>query len=141
MKTLAIYNPVLTGKGGVVTFTHNFCKRMAKHYDITLYYKKANNDILIKIGKYVNIKRYNKTLVKSDVVILASNSNDLKTHCNNVVQMVHADLVEQKKLYNVVYKKNPATTKHVAVGEHVKKQFESIYPYKVDRVINNMLDL
>lgn len=139
MKTLAIYNPQLTGTGGVVTFTHNFCKRMSKHYDITLYYKKANNNILLKIGEHVKIKRYNNETVKSDVVVLASNSNNLKTTSNNVIQVIHAIMSEQKKLYNVEYRHNPSTTKIVAVGEAVKKDFEKTYPYKVTKVINNML--
>ena len=114
---------------------------MSKHYDITLYYKKANNDILLKIGEYVKIKRYNNETVKSDVVVLASNRNKLKTTSKCVIQMIHAMLSTQKKLFNVTYKHNPATTKIVAVGEDVKEDFEKTYPYKVTRVINNMLDL
>lgn len=114
---------------------------MSKHYDITLYYKKANNDILFKIGKYVKIKRYNNETIKSDVVVLASNRNKLKTTSKCVIQIVHAILSAQKKLFNVTYKHNPATTKIVAVGEAVKEDFEKTYLYKITKVINNMLDI
>lgn len=140
MQELIIYNYSLQGKGGVTTFTHNLCKRLSKHYSVTLMFSKASNDVLLKIGKYCNVKQYNG-LIKSENVILASawgiNPN-IKS--KNVIQVIHSDFKEQKKHFRFVYHKNKATTKHVAVGDHVKEVFESMYDYKIDKVIYNLLD-
>lgn len=138
MKTLIVYNPSLFRKGGVFTFTLNFCKRMSKYYDITLIYKKASNENLLKIGQYVKVKPY-RNILKADIVLLAAYNNVAEIKSNNVIQVVHADFKEQKKFFNIEYVHNPHTTKIVAVGQNVKNVFESMYPYKVDKVIYNML--
>lgn len=135
-----MYNNSLIGKGGVTTFVKNFCKRMSKHYVITLVFHKADNKTLMELSQYVNIKQYSAHITDK-VVILSSNANNVKINSKNVIQVLHADYREQEKQFKIKYIKNPATTKHVAVGEHVKEVFEELYPYKVDRVIFNLLDV
>lgn len=136
MKTLAVYLYHLHDVGGVETFTKNICKHLSKHYDVTLYATKINIDTAIRLSEFVNIKVYKET-IKADAVILASSwMANPEVISNKVIQVIHADY---SKFPSNFYKKTKATTHHVAVSENVKRTFEEVTPYKIDKVIYNLL--
>jgi len=78
------------------------------------------------------------------VVILATvwkpHPSDIVLKAKKYVQMVHADYEAYIDGWNFKYVKYPFTTHHVAVGDHVAKQFEKVTNFKIDRVINNLLE-
>lgn len=142
---IAIYISNYNSIGGVERFVENFCKRMSRHYRVDFYYDTVD-DIkqLFELSEYVNVIRVGLKIEEDyDVCIYASSwskSPNGLIKAKKYIQVIHADYLETKKNWNYEYKKYPLTTHHVAVGELVKKSFETITPYKIDKIIYNLLD-
>jgi len=144
MKKVIIYISKLNKIGGVETFVYNFCKRMNPFFDITLLYSDClSDDFLYKISDFVNCKKFIGQNLECNTLLLASawgiNPED-KIKAEKYIQMIHADYLACLKDWHFKYKKGNKTTHHVAVGDHVAKQFEKATPFKIDAVINNLLD-
>jgi len=131
--------------GGVETFTKNFCKRMSKHYDVTLLYDNvANQSLVTEMQEYCTVSKlaFNKTY-SCDIFISYSawgKSAFDRIEAKVYVQMVHADYRHIIDGWAFNYKKHPLTTHHVCVGETVKIGFEHVTKLKSDAVIHNLLD-
>ena len=60
--TLGIYISNFNALGGVERFVENFCKRMSKHYNITLLFDWVeNNNLLFEISNYCDVINIDKT--------------------------------------------------------------------------------
>lgn len=131
--------------GGVERFVENFCKRMSKHYNVTLLFENcAYNDMLIEMSDFCNIEKLDKSKqYKTDYFICSTawgyNPYDHIT-AKKQIQIVHADYTHVIANWNFKYEKHKNCTHHVAVGELVKKAFEIATPYKIDAIIYNLLD-
>lgn len=145
MKKITIYISNYNEIGGVERFVENFCKRMAKHYDITFLYDKCEHpEIIFDISKYCNVVKLDKSKkYKSDVFICSTawgQSPYDYIEAKQVIQIIHADYTHVIANWNFKYTKHPKVTHQVAVGELVKKAFEIATPYKIDKIIYNLLD-
>lgn len=131
--------------GGVERFVENFCKRMSKHYNITLLFDNCNhNDILIEMSDFCNIEKLDKNKKYITDYFICSTAwgfspYDLIT-AKKCIQIVHADYTHVIANWNFKYTQHKKCTHHVAVGELVKKAFEIATPYKIDAIIYNLLD-
>jgi len=144
-KTLGIYISNYNLIGGVERFVENFCKRMSKHYHITLLFDWVeNNQLLFEISDYCDVVNIDKNKVYSFDYFVNSTawgySPFKNIEANKVVQVVHADYRHVISNWNFKYIKDPKTTHHVCVGEIVKEGFEEATSYKCDAIIYNLLD-
>lgn len=140
--SIVIYASHLNKIGGIETFVLNFCKRLSAHASITFAYDTCHPTILKSISSYVRAIRLTNATIMADTLILATAWG--KGPAGRItapvqVQMVHADYVAYIEGWEFQYKKDPATTHHVAVSQHVGRQFEKATPYKIDEVIYNLL--
>lgn len=141
-KDLIMYASHLLPIGGVETFVVNFCKRLSNHYNITFVYDTCSPGPLAKIGKIVPCVKLESNKLVTDTLILATAWGKNPTGriiADTQIQMIHADYVEFEKVWGFKYIKQPGTTHHVAVSNHVAKQFEKSTGYKTDKVIYNLL--
>jgi len=144
-KTLGIYISNYNSIGGVERFVENFCKRMSKHYKITLLFDWVeNSQLLFEISDFVDVvkidkeKQYQFDYFVNSTAWGYSPYDNIKA--NKVVQVVHADYRHVISNWNFKYLKHEKTTHHVCVGEIVKEAFEEATMYKCDAVIYNLLD-
>jgi glycosyltransferase involved in cell wall biosynthesis len=131
--------------GGVERFVENFCKRMNKHYDVTLLFDNCqHNKLLLEMSNYCNIEKFDKTKSYTSDYFICSTAwgQSPYEHINakKVVQIIHADYRHVIANWNFSYIKHRNTTHHVCVGELVAKSFEIATPYKCDAIIYNLLD-
>lgn len=141
-QNLIIYASHLLPIGGVETFVVNFCKRLSQHYNITFVYDTCSPGPLEKLSKIVPCVMLGSNRMRTDVLILATawgRNTTGRISADTQIQMIHADYVAFEKVWGFKYIKQPGTTHHVAVGKHVASQFEAATPYKVDKVIYNLL--
>jgi glycosyltransferase involved in cell wall biosynthesis len=144
-KSLIIYISRYNSIGGVERFVENFCKRMNKHYDITLLFDWAeSNSLLLEISDFVNVKKLDhKEKYKCDYFINSTAwGYEPYNHiqAKKQIQIIHADFTHVIANWDFQYKKHKNTTHHICVGELVKKAFEIATPYKCDNIIYNLLD-
>lgn len=135
---VGVYISNLNKIGGVETFAINLCNRTG----FDLIFKDYNINQLRKLKHNFYNEKYLKG-VKYDVIILSqANWNPYPQNiiANFFIQTIHADYKEFEEKLNFVYRKFHNTTHHIAVSEHVAKIFEEVTPYKIDRVIYNLLD-
>lgn len=144
-KTLGIYISRLNSIGGVERFVENFCKRVSKHYDITLLFDWVEKpDLLFDVSKNVDVIKIDKTKTYKFDYFVNSTAwgfepyNNIKA--NKYIQIVHADYKAVIASWDFKYIKHEKTTHHVCVGEIVKQAFEEVTPYKCDAIIYNLLD-
>jgi glycosyltransferase involved in cell wall biosynthesis len=144
-KSLIIYISRYNSIGGVERFVENFCKRINKHYDITLLFDWAeSNSLLLEISEFVNVKKLDhKEKYKCDYFINSTAwGYEPYNHiqAKKQIQIIHADFTHVIANWDFQYKKHKNTTHHICVGELVKKAFEVATPYKCDKIIYNLLD-
>ena len=144
-KTIGIYISNYNVIGGVERFVENFCKRMSKHYQITLIYDNCeNSDMLFEMAQFVDVVKLNKTVVYEFDYFVNSTAWGFSPYDNvkasKSIQIVHADYRHVISTWNFKYEKHKNTTHHVCVGEIVKESFEEATPYKCDAIIYNLLD-
>ena len=93
MKTqVVIYTNETFEIGGIETFTYNFCKAMAKHYDITVLYGHADPKQIERLEQMVQvIHNDGKTEIECDTLIMnrLQDKAPENVHTKKVVQMVH----------------------------------------------------
>jgi glycosyltransferase involved in cell wall biosynthesis len=131
--------------GGVERFVENYCKRMNKHYDVTLLFDNCqHNELLLEMSNYCNIEKFDKTKSYTSDYFICSTAWGQSPYENinakKVVQIIHADYRHVIANWNFSYIKHRNTTHHVCVGELVAKSFEIATPYKCDAIIYNLLD-
>jgi len=144
-KSLGIYISNYNEIGGVERFVENFCKRMNKHYDITLLFDWVEkNSLLFEMSEFVNIKKLDRNSKYNFDYFINSTAWGYEPYkhikANKQIQIIHADFTHVIANWNFKYTKHKNTTHHVCVGEVVKKAFEIATPYKCDKIIYNLLD-
>ncbi len=140
--SIIIYASHLNGIGGIETFVVNFCKRMAAHASVMFAYDTCDAKTLKAISAYAKCHKLGAKVLYADTLILATawgKGPSGRIIAGAQIQMVHADYVACIADWAFKYKKDPATTHHVAVSKHVARQFEIATPYKIDKVIYNLL--
>lgn len=145
MKKIGIYISNYNKIGGVERFVENFCKRMAKHYDITFIFDWCEDlNMLFEISEFVDVlkiqkdKKYNFDYFVNSTAWGYCPYNNI--NAEKVIQVVHADYRHVISNWNFKYIKHEKTTHHVCVGEIVKSAFEDVTKLKCDSVIYNLLD-
>lgn len=144
-KSLGIYISNYNVIGGVERFVENFCKRMAKHYNITLLFDWVENEeLLFDASKFTDVIKIDKSKIYRFDYFINSTAWGYSPYDNieasKVVQIIHADYRHVIATWNFKYNKHKKTTHHVCVGEVVKEAFEEATPYKCDAIIYNLLD-
>ncbi len=144
-KTLGIYISNYNKIGGVERFVENFCKRMSKHYDITLVFDFVeDHNLLFEISDYVNVIKIDKKETYVFDYFINSTAWGYSPYSNieseKIIQVCHADFRHVISNWNFKYAKHEKTTHHVCVGEIVKQAFEEVTSYKCDAIIYNLLD-
>lgn len=142
MKSIIFHHQNYNNYGGVETFCFNTIKALSPHYKITFISKSFTASDLSELKKYCEIETYNpgKTY-ETDYCILATARSITPTNikASKTIQIVHADYKAYIEGWNFKYKKNPTTTHHVCVSNHVKNMFEETTGFKCDKVIYNLL--
>ena len=116
--------------GGIETFIYNFCRQMAKYYDILVLYDEIDPVQLDRLAEVVECRKNNpKKVLRCDTIIVNRITDDvpLNVKCKQKVQMVHACKLDPK--WSV-----PNADETVAVSNVVAESFE-LSKYNV---INNM---
>lgn len=145
IKSLAIYISNYNKIGGVERFVENFCKRMNKHYHITLLFDYVEDQsLLFEMSEFVNVVKINKNESYLCDYFINSTAWGYSPYDNinakKYVQIIHADFSHVIANWNFKYIKHKYTTHHVCVGDVVKQAFEKVTPYKCDKIIYNLLD-
>ncbi len=145
MKKIIIYISNYNFIGGVESFVENFCKRMCKHYDITLLFDMCkHNELLFEMSEFVNIEKLDKSKIYNCDYFICSTAWGQPPYdyikATKSIQIIHADYRHVIANWNFSYTKHKNTTHHVCVGELVAKSFEIATPYKCDKIIYNLLD-
>jgi hypothetical protein len=142
MQTIIFHHSNYAHFGGVETFCVNTIKALAPYYDITFLSTAFTASDPFELAKYCHINTYNaKEKYKADYCILATawGLRPTNIEAKKVIQVVHADYKAYIDGWNFTYKKSHITTHHLAVSNHVKTAFEEVTPYKIDKVIYNLL--
>jgi len=144
-KTLGIYISNYNSIGGVERFVENFCKRMSKHYKITLLFDWVEkSQLLFEISDFVDVVKIDKEETYHFDYFVNSTAWGYSPYDNieaeKLVQVCHADFRHVIANWNFKYVNHEKTTHHVCVGEIVKLAFEEVTPYKCDAIIYNLLD-
>lgn len=144
-KTLGIYISRLNSLGGVEKFVENFCKRMSKHYKITMLFDWVEKpELLFDVSKNVDVIKIDKTKTYKFDYFVNSTAWGFEPYnnieANKYIQIIHADYKAVIASWDFKYIKHPKTTHHVCVGEIVKQAFEEVTAYKCDAIIYNLLD-
>jgi len=134
---VGVYTSNLHKIGGIETFAINLCNRTGfdlifKDYDINQLKKLKHNFYSIN---------HNSGL-EYDVIILAQSNwvpYPTRIKAKYFIQTIHADYKEMSEKHGFKYVKFDKTTHHIAVSKHVANVFESVTPYKIDKVIYNLL--
>lgn len=146
MKSVIIYISNWNTIGGVETFVENFCKRMNKHFDITLLYDKIDSiELPIDLSSHCKIENIDKTKTYESDYFINSTAWGFSPYDNikasKVVQIVHADYTHVIANWNFKYVRHKSVTHHVAVGQLVEQAFNKVCaPNKIDKIIYNLLD-
>jgi len=102
------------------------------------------DSLLFDLSEYAKIQKIDKTKVYESDYFINSTAWGYEPYKNfnakKNIQIVHADFRDVIANWNFKYKKHEKTTHHVCVGEVVKKGFETVTPYKCDKIIYNLLD-
>lgn len=144
-KSLGIYISNWNELGGVESFIQNYCKRMNRHYKITLLFDWVeNNNLLFEYSDYVDIIKIDKSKNYSFDYFINSTAWGFspydKIEAKKVIQVVHADYRHVIQNWNFKYVKHKKTTHHICVGQVVKEGFEEVTGLKCDQIIYNLLD-
>lgn len=141
-KSIILYHSSYSHFGGIETFCYNTIKALSPFYNITFISNAFTASDVFELAKYCHIKKYSKKQnYKADFTIFATAWGLKPTNIESkkVIQTVHADYEAYIKGWNFKYSKNPITTHHVAVSNHVKEAFERATRYKIDKVIYNLV--
>lgn len=141
-KSIIVYASYINRIGGIETFIHNFAKRLSPYYDITVLFKEADAHQLGRLLEHARLLRFTGQSLKCDYFIQATAwgvNPEKHIGATKYIQMVHADYGAYIKDWNFTYTRGERTTHHVAVGQHVARQFEKTTGYKADAVIHNLL--
>jgi glycosyltransferase involved in cell wall biosynthesis len=123
---VAIYHSSIIKIGGIETFLYNFCQRMSKHFDITLYFDNADFEQLIKYSEFVDCVKVENE-IKADVIILASAwGKKPKLTAPKIIQTIHANLKNYKDLKIFEYVPNKDYI-HVCVSKSVAKALKELH--------------
>lgn len=137
-----IYHSSILKAGGIETFIYNFVKRMRKHIDLELYFHDASITQLLRYSDYVNCTKFKGQDVECDVLILASAWGEKVTHkikAKKVIQMIHANLKDYKKLKLFNFKQSEEVTDYVSVSHSVAKALKELHDIE-SKVIYNLTD-
>ena len=138
MKTqVVIYTNNTFEIGGIETFTYNFCKAMAKHYDITVMYGHADPKQLARLAAIVQVLHNDgKIEVECDTLIMnrLQDAVPQNIHAKKVVQMVHGCREATSQEIHVPQDRDQI----ICVSETVKASFGD--ETKAAIVIKNMVE-
>ena len=124
--------------GGIETWVYAFCKEFCNSYDILVLYDNADMSQLLRLSKYVNIEKYNKSKrYVCDMCILGNNWGDRPASiiANRYIDTVHADY----KAVNYKYKDWNLVSDVVCVSDIAKESFDKLNPGKRSSTIENFL--
>ncbi len=129
---------------GITTFVNNFIKRMNKHFELTLLYDNADTQMLFDVSDCAAVKKIDKSKKHQCDCLVVASQNGLLPYpyikAKKVINVIHSDYDYTFKNWSFKYIKHPSVTHQIAVSQLVKKSFESATPYKIDKVIYNLLD-
>lgn len=92
MKTqVVIYTAQTFNIGGIESFIYNFCRIMAKHYDILVLYKTANASQLARLKQIVRVEQEKGQPIECDTLIINRIHDSIPQNikAKKTIQMVH----------------------------------------------------
>lgn len=139
-KHITIYQEYIYKIGGIETFLFNFAK-VFNEYNITVMYKRADYNQLVRLSKYVNVRKDTNEIIDCDIFIACNYHNIAKCKkrlkANKVYQMIHADLSTYKDIY---YTKDEIVDDIITVSKSAYDGLLSKNGY-TSKCIYNLLDL
>lgn len=140
---IIVYHSYMNIIGGCETVVHNLIKGVSPLYDVLFLYGDGAVEQLERMSQFVRCEKYDKDKEYECDLCICNTSwggypETVTAVSGEYWQMIHADygvLKQQGWIYNKWHK----TTRHIAVGQHVKETFEKEYGEKAD-VIYNILD-
>ena len=139
-KHIIIYQEYIYKIGGIETFLYNFAKEFKK-YNITIMYKRADYNQLVRLSKYVNVRKDINETIDCDIFIACNYHNiarcKKRLKANKVYQMIHADLSTYKDIY---YTKDEIVDDIITVSKSAYDGLLSKNGY-TSKCIYNLLDL
>lgn len=132
---VAIYTKNTYKIGGIETFIYNFCKTMAKHYDIAVIYENADPEQIARLLPIVPVVKLNpEETIECDTLIInrVFDEQPQNIRAKKVIQMVHG--CKDANPHRLPQEKGQL----VCVSDAVKKSFGE--EAKDAQVIKNLLD-
>ena len=130
---IVIYAKYIPKVGGIETMIFNLAYALSySNANITLVYDSVESPFsLLRVGKYVNVKRLSEQKIECDICLLSSNHDIPKQiRAKRYIQWIHSDY----KKYNIELKNRNVVDKYVAVSEHCKQVACELYPEIADRI-------
>lgn len=115
---------------------------MHKHIDLQLYFHNASISQLLRYSDYVDCTKFKGQETECDVLILASAWGEKVTHkikANKVIQMIHANLKDYKKLGIFNLNQSEEVTDYVSVSHSVANALKELHDIE-SKVIYNLTD-
>ena len=124
--------------GGIETFTYNFCKAMAKHYDIMVLYGHADSEQLARLSRMVQVVNCTEGVsIDCDTLIMNRLQDKVPAgvHAKRIVQMVHGCREATSQEIHVPQDRDQI----ICVSETVKASFGAETQNAI--VIKNMVEI
>src|SRR5690606_19819520 len=133
---IIVYHSHLNIIGGCETVVYNLLKGLSKKYDILFLYQSGAKEQVNRISRFVKTEQYDSLKQYKCDLCLCNTSwggypDTVTASSGKYWQMIHADYEILKKS-GWIYEKWNKTTRHIAVGQHVKETFEKEYQEVAD---------
>lgn len=126
-KSIVIYASYIPKVGGIESMTYNLA--VALHdigANVTLVYNTVETaESLLRLGRFVNVKKLTDEAIYCDVCLISSNHNiPQQIHAQRFIQWIHSDY----RKYNITLQNIGRVEKYVAVSNHCKEIACELYP-------------
>lgn len=126
-KSIIIYASYIPKVGGIESMTYNLAVALHdKGANVTLVYNNVENaESLLKLGRFVKVKKLTDETIHCDICLLSSNHPiPDRIQAKRYVQWIHSDY----KKYNITLRNIGRVSNYVAVSNHCKEIACELYP-------------
>jgi len=143
---IVVYQNLLFCIGGIEEADYNLAKQFSDR-KITFIFRTADNEQMLRLGKYCDCRIDNGEKIKCDVLILANYDSigfiKGRFEARKVYQQVHADWANMRKLSiwrNFEWKPDKCVDKVLSVSDTVKKALETAFDEPIEsEIVPNIL--
>ena len=132
MENNIFYFRVINSIGGIETFFYELAKKY-KDWDITIYYQTGNYNQILRLSKYVRVKKYQGEKIVCKKAFFNFNLDIIDSvEAEEYIQIAHGDY----KAMGIKPNTHPKITKYLGVSKQVCEAFKEVTGFDTELVYN-----